>query len=157
MYILDASRLRDDLVHNRVSTADFAIYAFLVAGVSLPIWVPHRAQPYSWSVALEYGASIAHLVVAAYGTRACYIANGRSAGRDFLNRFVSLGWVIGARVALVLAIQLSLLYIFAFEVSPAIADEVLNLALLGGAALYYWRLSLQIQLVQEAARLAAAD
>jgi hypothetical protein len=150
VYILDASRLRDDLVHNRVSPTDFAIYAFLIANVAIPIWVPQRAALDTYSMVFNYGVAIGHLVIAAYGTRVCYVANGSSTGRDFLNRFISLGWIVGVRLALLLAIPLSLL-----ALSPNVRSWVVDLALLGAAALYYWRLSLQISLVHELTRPAA--
>jgi ABC-type dipeptide/oligopeptide/nickel transport system permease subunit len=37
--------------------------------------------------------------IAGFGTAYCYHANGGASGRDFLSRYVSLGWVIGIRVA----------------------------------------------------------
>jgi hypothetical protein len=59
-------------------------------------------------MAVDLAWTTAHLVVAALGTRACYLANGGSSGRDFLNRFISLGWVVGVRIALALAVPLAL-------------------------------------------------
>jgi hypothetical protein len=156
MYILDAPRLRDDLVHNRVPPSDLAIYAFLVAGVSLPIWVPEHTEHGLPSGLFALGAFLGHLVVAAYGTRTCYIANGGSTGHDFLNRFIPLGWVVGVRFALQLAIPLGLLsFVISKLSSTAIADGALEIALLGAGVVYFRRLSLQISLVRDAAGPAA--
>jgi len=152
MYILDAPRLRDDLVHNRVPASDLAIYAFLVAGVSLPIWVPGHAEHSLPSGVFALGVFLGHLVVAAYGTRACYIANGGPTGHDFLNRFIPLGWVVGVRFALLLAIPVTLLpFVISKVSSTAIADGALEIAVLGAEAVYFRRLSLQISLVRDAA------
>ena len=156
MYILDARRLRDDLIRNRVSETDFAIYAFLAAGVSVPIWVPPQVELRSFPGAIEYGAAIAHIAVAALGTRACYIANGCSNSRDFLNRFISLAWVVGARLVLLLAIPVMLLLLMLSRLHLSVVeDAMLELTLLGASAFYYWRLSLQISLVHHAVAPAA--
>jgi len=67
-----------------------------------------------------------------------------------------LGWIVGIRFALVLVVPMSLLFALVIEVRSATVGEWIGkLAMLATAALYYWRLSLQIQLVHEAARTAA--
>jgi hypothetical protein len=76
--------------------------------------------------------------VPALGTRACYLANGGASGRQFLDRFISLGWVVGVRIAL-LAIPLSLPLLKVAEIAPTMAQVGLDLFLLAFQVVYFWR------------------
>jgi len=147
------SGLRDDLVHDRVDQTDFAIYAFLVSGVALPIWMVSSTElELKMFQLVSFASALAQLVVAIVGTRACYIANGGSAGRRFLDRFISLGWVMGVRVALLLAIPMMLIQFVVSEVaSVAVADVAQESVFVAGSALYYWGLATQMSLVQRSA------
>ncbi len=153
MYLFDARRLRADLAEDRVSQADFAIYAFLVSGVSLPFWVQYTETEASW---IDWAFFFAHLLVAALGTRASYVANGGRAGSQFLNRFISLGWVVGVRVALAVIIPLILLSFVLSEVAPAtVAGPVMSASFVVAEAFYFWRLSLHVASVPSARPAAA--
>lgn len=84
--------------------------------------------------------------IAGFGTAYCYHANGGASGRDFLSRYVSLGWVIGIRVlaaSLPVALLLGAL-LAVLDVSRRSVDLGEAFFGLGVAAVIYWRMGVHI-------------
>jgi hypothetical protein len=122
--------------------------ALAVLLYGLPLYDENR-----WDVANTIGDAL--LILA--GGYLAYRANGGTEGRDFLGRFVSIGWVLGIRLLVLLMIP-----VICFEIAleayflgdiPENTTPVETIVLFSLSAFYYWRLAMHID---DVARRAAA-
>jgi hypothetical protein len=103
LYFIDEKNVRRDLVEDRVSTRDAAIYLFLVFGYQLRIWYPVSVPSVDEFVAAwpDFALSLASGATTIGGFVLCYRANGADSGDNFVERFVALAWVSVVQLTLV--------------------------------------------------------
>ena len=150
MRFLGIKPLRDDLAQGPLSAKETLQYLAAQGVLLSTIFVPSPADaPPDW-------AFIAYPLLSVAGIYYCYRSNGGSAGRQFAERYLAVGWVVGLRVV-VLGIGAAImthgisLWIFGLD---WIADDRLSLVLEFGAlvliGLVYWRMGIHLSLIAAA-------
>ena len=143
MHLINIRGLKHDLAAGRVTSYEVAIYLFLTASGGFPIWYfADKPEADSFKeMLIGFAFSAASLLVAYFGFRACYYANGGLSGNSFADRFLSIGFVVGLRLSLVLIpVVLAAIWILEIKSEQALAAPILAFDIL-----YFWRVNLHIR------------
>ena len=123
MYFWNIEKLKEDIVAERFSEKDrFAyllIYVVLAAIVMEALLYIEVENSNIWDAV----NSIGNIVIAIVGTFFAYEANGAREGKDFLGRYLSIGFVMSIRfLALLVPIMIALIfyYMYAFRGESAV-------------------------------------
>jgi hypothetical protein len=100
MYIFDVGSLKRELRARDISSPDSLGYLLGFAFMCLPESMPYVAT--RSGLALLYSAVSTAVFI--LGFLYCYARNGGREGRSFLQRFVSLSWVVSARFLIILSL-----------------------------------------------------
>lgn len=144
MYFWKIEKLKEDIKNNRFNEKDRFLYGTInvvlwAVGMEVMARLPIES-PNIWDTINSLGNIIIPLV----GTILVYKANGGANGKDFLGRYVSIGFVVSIRFLVILVpmlISLILYYIYAFPGQEEIASnpvEVLSFQL--WYAFLFWRI-----------------
>ena len=98
MYFWKIRKLKDKLKSVGLSQASVFLYIFIFVVfsqlfVEINCFIPRK----NFSHAADYIQSIVDILCVGFGTYGCYYANGASAGRQFAERYFSIGLVVGLR------------------------------------------------------------
>ena len=124
MYFWNLGRLKQDLASRGLTAAESFRYlvVFLVLA-SLPVLFDPPDHYNRWKVI----AAALNLLIVLAGTRHIYSCNGGAEGRDFLQRYMSLGWVCGVRYLVMFVIPVSIVggivYASWFDGDPYVMNE----------------------------------
>ena len=99
MRFFNLAGAKSDLVKGLTESQAFT-YAFWTVVLLTTIYNLPQEEALDKGYLVEYVFWILYVLVAAFGYREAYMANGGANGRDFLKRIACLGWVIGFRVLL---------------------------------------------------------
>ncbi len=132
MYWWNIEKLKLELAAGPLRPSLAYTYGAIYVVCAAPLgFMPHGAYNGWDTISMLVAATIAFA-----GIRACYLANGGPNGRDFLDRFFSLSFVVTVRLLPALAIAVVLLGLLKGEKEEATVVDAIT-SLLGG--LIYWR------------------
>jgi hypothetical protein len=130
MYWLNLTGLKDELKRGPMGQPHAFQYA--LADALLTTLARGSGAPW-WQV-------LAVAAITGLGTAYCYEANGGADGTDFIARYVSLGWVVGLRVALACILPIGLAVAVAVKLAPESELTVKAAVTLLAVAAIYWRM-----------------
>ena len=151
MEIVNIKRLKAALRQGELPARETAKYVAAQGALMSLMFIPSPADPRDW-------AFLAHPLLAFGGVYYCYRCNGGELGRGFAERYLTVGWVVGCRVALVLipiavvglAVSLLALGRLDWLDDPHLADGI-TFGFVVVAAFIYWRIGRHIGDLQRAA------
>ncbi len=143
MYLWDANSLIDDLAKSPLPEKE--AFKYLMA---YTILMSAAIIPLPDSNINDIIGAIADVVVAIFGVIYIYKCNGGNKGKDIIQRYMSLGFVVGIRFVVMAMIPLSILLYFAMAYYAEVPDqtslfEAMFYTSLGAA--YYWRLGVNFK------------
>lgn len=156
MYFWKIKKLRDQLIEQGLGQRAVFIYIFLSSLIYIAIIEFAFLLPTEGATrAADFISPLLAVAVVAVGTYLCYRANGGGAGREFAERFFSIGFVTGLRVLAVYIPALSGLFMILVIVEGADADPDAGLLLIDTLTQlftigYYWRVITHINAVAQA-------
>ena len=99
MYFWDVDGLKDELINGTLPENSKFIYLFIyVLAMAFYMFEPGLAVEAAASDAKQYWANIVFMLIVIGGTVVAYIANEGATGREFADRYFSLGLVSLIRV-----------------------------------------------------------
>jgi len=107
MYFWKINKLKEDLKSNSVSNKDIFKYYLVLVIAYLVLPILKWSGTNLWDRALD----VQLLVISVAGTTYCYIMNGGKRGPKFIERLVSLTWVLTIRMVVIILPILILIYI----------------------------------------------
>lgn len=126
MYFWKIDSLVRDLQSRSLEQSERAKY--LIAWISVTAFVLEASfyltEPLP-ATYLQLGFSAAVILISAAGTYYCYQVNRRADDRDFLARFISLGWVVGIRLGVFFLIVYTIYVIAGYSFMGERFDEFL--------------------------------
>lgn len=154
MYFWKIEALKEDIKNDRFSEKDRFLYgliyivlcaACMEAMMRLPI-----ENPNIWDAIGSFG----NILISLVGTIIVYRFNGGAAGKDFLGRYFSIGFVVSIRfLALLIPMSAALFayYVYAFPDEAQIVSTPADTLLFAvWYALLFWRISKHISDVKNA-------
>ena len=130
MYFININKLKEDIIENRFSQKDRFLYLFAWVILTeiflvMPDFFPNWCIDITW---LDRAVDIIEIFIVGIGTYLMYKFNKGANGKDFIDRYLAITWVIGIRaiiwfilIAIVMEILLLLL-----NTKIALSDEVVN-------------------------------
>lgn len=146
MYLWNISALKNDLINNKLN--EHADFMYLIAMVILlsvggyPFETSNTFDTYSWLI---------ELFIVALGTFICFKANGANDGKYFLQRYLSIAWVMSVKLIVFLIPTIVAFYIALEMLGVVVPDEtsLLDVGLVATVSIfYYWRVSHHISQVR---------
>jgi hypothetical protein len=145
MYFWNISALKNDLINNKLNEhADFmylrAMLILLTLG-AYPFETSNTFDTYSWLI---------NLFIVGLGTFICFKANGANDGKYFLQRYLSIAWVMSVKLVVFFIPSIVTLNIALEILGVAVPDEtsLLDAGLVAAVSIvYYWRVSHHISQV----------
>lgn len=99
MYFWDIDGLKDELINRTLAESTKFTYLFVyVLAMTYYMFEPGLAVEEATSDARQYWANIVFTIVVIGGTLVAYVANGGSTGKNFADRYFSLGFLSLIRV-----------------------------------------------------------
>lgn len=145
MYFWKIEALKEDIKNNRFTEKDRFVYGLIyivlcAGGMEAMMRLPIES-PNVWDTI----GSLGNILITFIGTIIVYRSNGGAAGKDFLGRYFSIGFVVGIRFLVLLIPMLAALaayYIYAFpgEV-PIVSTPADILPFTIWYAFLFWRIS----------------
>jgi hypothetical protein len=145
MYFWKIGLLRERLGERGLSQSALFVYIFLftvinAALIEFVLLIPSEGA----TRAVDFISPLLGVTIIAAGTYFCYRANGGGAGREFAERFFSIGFVVGLRVLVVFIAALTGLFMILIFVEGADADPDAGALLIETLTQlftigYYWR------------------
>jgi len=122
VFFWNVNRLKAQLRTERLSESEgfkylLATFAFISVMSTVALV---SAEPLSTA---ELTAAFASTAILFVGLYACYAVNGGSAGFDFVNRYLALGWVVGIRVFVVSAAVFFVIGVVVTFANPTAAES----------------------------------
>ena len=152
MYFWKIEKLKEDIKSDRFSEKDR--FAYFIVGITLSAIGMETTtglveeNPNIWDML----SAIGNVIIAVVGTVFAYRANGSANGKDFLGRFLSIGFVVSIRFLVFiipLLIALAFLSITVFpEVDENMSSLIFILPFLSWYALLFWYICRHINDVQ---------
>jgi uncharacterized membrane-anchored protein YitT (DUF2179 family) len=151
MYFWRIEKLKEDIRANRLTEKDRFIYALIYIAVSAAAMEVMLYIPLENTNGWDFINSLSNVLIATVGTLFAFKANGSGNGKDFLGKFLSIGFVVSIRFLVYmipLMIALSVYYFFAFEEEDVIPSSVADvIPFLIWYVAIYWRLCVHIKQV----------
>jgi|GEM_PF-4297406 len=99
MYFWDVSGLKDELINRTLAESTKFTYLFIyVIAMAFYMFEPGLGVEHAKSGAQQFWANILFTLIVVGGTLVAYIANGAGSGKNFADRYFSLGLVSLVRV-----------------------------------------------------------
>ena len=126
MYWLNIKALKEDLKKGELSQKEqmlyiLATFTFVAIMQELAVYFPIEDS----ATYLDYIDSFLYLLILISGIIYSYIVNGANSGKNFMQRYISISFVLGIRYT-ILFILFSVLTIFALIVLESFANEDLE-------------------------------
>lgn len=156
MYFWKIKQLKDHLVEQGLGQRPLFIYIFLSSLIYAVIIEFAFLLPTEGATqAADFISPLLAVAVVAAGTYLCFRANGGGAGREFAERFFSIGFVTGLRVLAVYIPAVTGLFMLLIFVEGADADPDAGILLIETLTQlftigYYWRVITHINAVAQA-------
>lgn len=142
MYLWKIDKLKEELRQGSLSEKESFKYLLAWEILYSLVLIPF---PVEWSV-LDVYDGLLELVLAILGIAYVYKVNGGSAGKYFLQRYLSIGWVVFVRFSVFVTIPVIIAYGVVYGVATNGADMPeqttwLDIALLGLVSMAYYLIS----------------
>jgi len=111
MYFWKIDNLKKDLAKNTVSEKEQFKY-LLATTILYSLFIIPFMENNIWDI---YSAIVSG-IIAIFGTYYIYRINGGSNGKYILQRFLSLGWVIGIRWLVLIMLPIMIIYFIGLEI-----------------------------------------
>jgi len=121
MYFWKISKLKSDLINQPLPESESFKYLIANAVVYGLAMIPF-GEKNIWDIYF----SIATLVITILGTIYIYGCNRGANGKNFLQRYVSLSWVVGIRWIVLIALPIIILYYIAIGIYFGIVSYTIN-------------------------------
>ncbi len=145
MYFWKIDNLKEDIKNGRFTEKDRFVYCLIyiilcAVGMEAMMRLPIE-RPNTWDTI----ASLGNILIPLIGTIIVYRANGGGAGKDFLGRYFSIGFVESIRFLVLLIPMFAALvtyYIYAFPgEEPIVSTPTDTLPFTIWYAFLFWRIS----------------
>ncbi|MDP3986959.1 MAG: hypothetical protein Q8P81_01915 [Nanoarchaeota archaeon] len=117
MYFWKINRLKSDLLKKPLSESESFKYLFATLILLSLVTIPFLENNI-WDV---YSAIIA-TIITAMGVYYIYKCNKGAKGKNFLQRYISIGWVMGIRWSVLIALPIIAIYLIVMALSGGIPD-----------------------------------
>ncbi|MDK2596054.1 hypothetical protein [Pseudoalteromonas obscura] len=146
MYFWNISKLKLDLVANKLTTlCDLKYLIATLALLSLSVTYSENSNLF------DYLSTLVDICVLTFGTWFCYRVNGGKTSKDFLRRYLSIGWVVGIRVIVFsMPVVIATYFLFDFAGFEVLGDAtLLDVGVtLFFSSFFYWRVFVHMKQVQ---------
>ncbi len=148
MYFWKIEKLKDDIKVGYFTEKDRFIYAliyFMSCAIGMEVMM---LMPLENGNIWDFINSFSFVLIVLLGTICAFRANGSINGRDFLGKYLSIGFVMAIRFmvyAIPLFIMLSIYYFYAFDEEECISSYIDVIPFLAWYAALYWRICVHIK------------
>ncbi len=135
MYFWRIDRLTQDLKTRPMTDQEVLPY-FLVAIALMALCLDYFPHPHSvWR-------TVWHVILALGGTYYLYLQNGRSQGKQFLQRYMSISLVVSIRwlvAYFAIAICFQVIAVYLFKLNDTLTNSLqMDLSFIGEVFMYWW-------------------
>ena len=118
MYFWKINRLKNDLLKQPLSESESFKYLLATTVLYSLAMIPFLKNNL-WDI---YSA-IAMAVVTVFGVIYAYKCNMGANGKNFLQKYLSIGWVVGIRWIVLIMLPITIIYFIAIEIYSGIPDS----------------------------------
>ena len=153
MYFWKIKELKKDLKESGLSQKKMFLYILIYAVLAQIVVELSYVFPQEEPELIDYLQILFNVVVVGFGTYFCFYANGKNSGKDFAERYFSIGLVVGIRfialltpVTFVFGVTAGILNVSSgIDIDGPMFDYILIAIMSVWLVAMYWRMSKHIK------------